>query len=178
MKSVDRYDLSAGYTMQNFLIVSLLLMCTCTQVSAQSTGKETLSHLEGIGVIVDASGDAIKQDAGWTDIDGAIRDSLRRAGITVYSEFERQNTAAMPYLYIRVLTMRGSEAVAGAYAYSIDMSVNQVVRHRGEGLTPAETYRAASSLGIIDANAVQTIRPVVLDQVGTFIDDWRSTHGE
>jgi len=153
----------------------LLFTSFASSALAQSAGKETLAHLEGISVVVEnMDEDAERDGLRKSDISVDTKLALRRAGINVYTEEERFATVSKPYLYIYVNTFRDQ----GLYAYTINVEVTQVVYHYGNAPANAITYYVTPVIGTVGVRNLRGVRDNVQDRVNIFINDWLEVHEE
>ena len=160
------------------VVVTAVILFTffASSALAQSSGKETLAHLEGVYVLVENIGEDAERDGlRRSDISVDTKLALRRAGIDIYTSEERLATASKPYLYINVNAMKSQ---TGLYAYNLSLEVKQMVYHFGEAQAVAATYTTGSGVGITGANNLRDVRNNIQDKLNVFINDWLEVHEE
>lgn len=148
--------------------VFICLIISVRSASGQSTGKKSLSGLNGVNVKV-VVGEDIKE-VGLNE--GILKSNtelqLRKAGIKVYTEGERSNTPAAPILLIHV----GGYNDGGLLAYTISVELIQVVRTTAGNRTAGATWLITPSVGMIGVNNVRDLTDSVRQEARIFINDW------
>lgn len=161
-----------------YALLSILLFTVACEAGAQSIGKESLSHLDGVQVVVEEMSKSVER-AGLSSntIKTDVELALRKSSIEVYTEEESNKAESMPYLYVQVSTFRGSDALSNAYAFSIQVSLHQMVTLMSGEIASARTYRTAGATGLTGSDNLRSIRDFVEGRVNVFINDWLEAHG-
>ena len=132
--------------------------------------RRTLAGLTGVEVVVEPMDPAAEKDGLTTStLRTDVELKLRQAGIRVLTSDERLAAPGMPYLYLRVGTIKDEE---GLYAYDIDLELKQEVRlTRNPALSlMATTWRVAGWVGTIGSRNLSKVRERVRDTVDQFIN--------
>ncbi len=117
-------------------------------------------------VASDAERDGLTRSQLQTDVE--VR--LRKAGIRVLTEGERQDMPGGPYLYVSVNTLKRED---GIYVVSIFVDLRQkVFLARKPSFSMYKATWDMSSIGAVGAARLRTVRTGVADIVDTFISDY------
>lgn len=155
------------------MAISGFIMALVSPAVALDTKSEraTLAGLTGVEVVVeDMDPDAEREGLAKTTLRTDVELKLRQAGIRILTVTERLAAPGMPYLYLRVATLR-DEAVGGLYAINIALEVNQEVRlTRNPTTTAYAPTWGAGAVGLYSARKLPTARDVVRDFADQFIN--------
>jgi hypothetical protein len=144
----------------------LLLLCSSTGFTQVSLGKNTLSGLKAVRVVIEDFGPKLGEDG--LDKDQVQQDvelRLRQSRIKVVSK----ETARTPYLYVRIGSFRLN---TGAIAFSIAVSLRQYVllERRPSIKEYADTSFGPLSTGV--TKTIKDIRGALAENVDSFINDY------
>lgn len=129
-----------------------------------------LRGLKGVSVLVEhikpeAERLGITQDQIKTDVE--LR--LRKAGIRVLAQTEKDKTPGMPYLYVNVTALISSEA--GLCVYGIEVHLKEIVT-LARGLKASGSVWDTGKIGSVGTQNIRKIRDGVGDLVDKFINDY------
>lgn len=178
------YSLSSMLMTRHSVFALLVLVSIVTPIQAQSSnvqsiGKESLSHLNGIEVVVEDVREALRRNGmSGSAIKTDVELALREAGIEVFTEEESSQTDSEAYLYVRVTAMQGSGPASSLIAYSINVTVNQKVTLTTGQPQQAQTYSTPGSTGLAGKQRLRFLEKSLMNEVEAFINDWLSTHRE
>jgi hypothetical protein len=136
--------------------------------------RKTLAGLPGVGVVLEE----VKPPLDTSTIQTDVELRLRRAGIRVLSEEERQKTTGGPYLYVQV-THIGAVAPWGnivAYSLNVELKQNVFLERTYEAAVGSTTWSVSSVAIVGRNNLVKGVREAVRDHVDKFINTYLSVH--
>jgi len=159
----------------------LLLIAVFTPFTyAYGTGKDTLSDVTGIAVIVDEISDTAREDGlKETDLKSVVEGKLQQANIEILEERKWFTVFGGAYLLIKV-TASKSEG-GGYYAVYLDVELYQTVVLFGKKLGRNITTAAATwSVGKLLSCPAKTIGKCVEGSLSEladmFIEDYKSVN--
>ena len=137
-------------------------------------GEETLAGLKGVSVYVEHIKDEVQHDGLeeariLTDVE--LR--LRQAGVPILTKQQVFDSAGSPILDVDVHAVKATAGgVAPFYAYNVHIELNQEVRlvRKPSLKVHATTWSAGSSVGVVAADELRSVRDVVRDQTDQFIN--------
>jgi hypothetical protein len=150
-------------------VVILLVFLLLPGVSHALTVKQrALGGLKGMGVMVeDMRPEAERLGLTRNQIQTDVELRLRKAGVRVLTEKEKDETPGMPYLYVNVNTMFDSASCV----FSITVELSEWVT-LARGFKTSGRIWQSSSVGIVGINKLSQIRVSVGELVDKFINDY------
>jgi hypothetical protein len=139
---------------------------TSPTAHAQITAASSLSGVAALYVMVEDLPDGARlHGLAKPDVQMAIEQRLRTAGLRVVTEEESARLPGAPYLYVRI------NLVDHAHAASVDVELNQgaLLVRNGQIIPSAITW---SRSALLSKPTVQNIRDAVNDRVDAFVNAW------
>lgn len=151
-----------------------MLLCGSQREAAASddeVARATLRGLPGVNVLVEAlTAEAERNGLTRAQIQTDVELRLRKAGIRVLSETERDETPGRPFLYVTVNARKARSTPL--YAFSIHVALAQrVLLERDPQISSlAETW-SISSTGIVGESHLRELtRSEIADRVDAFLN--------
>lgn len=153
----------------NSLLALLILVIPLT---AQEIDRAPLRGMDGIRVLVeDIRPDAEQNGLYRTQIEADVELRLRKAGIRIFSEEEHKRIPSLPYLHIRIGTVRNDKFLI--YAVSINVSlVQHVALVRDSNIRLLASTWNKEHVGTVGVYVIGNIRGTVGDLVDQFANDY------
>jgi hypothetical protein len=156
------------------VLAALALLSAAVASPLVGQGDETLAGLKGVYVYVEAIKDEVRRDGleeGQIRTDVELR--LRQAGVTVLTKQQSFDSAGSPILDVDVHAAKATaEGVASFYAYHVHIQLSQEVRlvRKPSLRVLAATWTGGSTVGVIGADKLRSVRDVLRDQMDKFIN--------
>jgi hypothetical protein len=153
------------------VVVALVVLLLLPGVSHALTIKQkALIGLKGIGIdIVETSPEVKRLGLTPAQIKTDVELRLRKAGIKVLTDKERQETPGFPFLQVTVTTMVSQDSALLVFSIAVDL-IEWVMLARG-GETWGQIWHT-SSTGKGGVNHIRNLRESVGDKVDEFINDY------
>ena len=153
--------------------VMIFLLLSVVMIYADTYGKESLRGLRGVNIMVESLQPDIEKDGlRKSSIKTDVELKLRMAGIKVLTKEEREKEPGMPYLYVRVSSIKRE---TGLHVFNIDVELGQLVllaRDPKIICYYATTWRTTGEIGTIGGVKVNQLRDSIKDRVDEFINDY------
>jgi hypothetical protein len=152
--------------------LSIALVPSQAEQSADASGRESLKGLVGIGLLVEPLNIEIEQlglETGKLESD--IRQRLQKADIKVLADRERLATPAAAMLLVRLDALHDR---IGRYFYTTDVLLTQRVRLEGKGVSElsAVTWLKLGAIDTVADDNVKHLEDQVLRKIDQFIKEY------
>jgi hypothetical protein len=156
-----------------------LLWCACstatTYVAAQSVGRESMSGLNEVLILVESiNAEAVQNGLRASNLQYNIENQLRRAGIKVVSHAEDQPPFSLPTLYVAIHTLR-SRQNSKQYFFCIEIHLRQEIflkRAPGKIVPFVATYEVNRAIGQVNESELKDLTKDVSEGINIFINDF------
>ena len=162
---------------RSLIVVGIVILASVSTGGSQTRQKESLRGLNGVYVYVEPV--AKEVEAGGlsrTQIQNAVQEQLREAGIPIQSEPQSANGSATLVIVISTVK-RPAEA---AYLFDVEVSLLQAVhlaRQNDPDPFPAQTW-SQKALGITGPNRMDLILEPLKVRVSDFANDYLSVNAK
>jgi hypothetical protein len=162
------------------LVLSLVAwMAPLAWGADDAISRETLQRLEGVRVRVEDFTPGVTSEGRTRDqVQTAVEERLRQAGIPILTERERATLPGNPYLAITVKTQQTTGGLSGLSVYAIAVAFKQnavLVRDSDLRAIGAATWSVGAS-GSVDRDHLQQLWDAVDTQIDTFIQAYLSVN--
>jgi len=162
------------------IVATVILVVVLARPSSSQTfvasGRDTLRGLPGMEVEVENLEQDVERD-GLTRaaIQSDVVSRLQAAGVTVYASQTANPSAAKPYLYVHVNSLK--LATTGLYAMNVEVHVRQTVRSvaTASNIVDAMTWDHSDVI-VVPVSQVAGVRTVIQGYVDDLIQDWKAVH--
>ncbi len=161
------------------LIAGLTLAAALAAASARADDAAERATLKDLGnvrfMVADLSRSVEAQGLKKQELQAALENRLRAAGITVLGESERAR--GMPTLFLN-LSLADADEAQTAFVYSLDLTLSQEVRLvRAPNIrVNSATWKSAGAVGVVEADKVASLRDASNQAVDTFIAAYRAAN--
>jgi hypothetical protein len=134
-----------------------------------------LTGLAGVQVLVEKLEKDVEQDGlEYSAVQTDVELKLQAAGIKALTQEEDNKADGMPFLYVKVGTLKLTGLPNYIYVIEVNLEEN-VLLIRGKNLrvvTGCTTWKAQGIFGVIGSPDVRSLRDNIKDKVDSFINDW------